>query len=103
MAEILEQLSRAGPSDDDARVPMPGRQDGGTTRVEMERRGVLPPGQRMPDDDDVELATLQAVGGVDDDVRQPPALQLDLQRRPLVSMRDADRQTALSTSTVRPR
>src|SRR4051794_38808396 len=64
---ILEELRGTGAPDDHTGVTVAGRQDGGTSCVEVEGLGVAAAGERMPHYDDVELASLQAVGGVDDD------------------------------------
>ncbi|TVZ05058.1 hypothetical protein EAS64_10580 [Trebonia kvetii] len=61
----VEEPRDASPGDDDARVPVPGRQDAQPPGLEVERGRVVPPAEGVEDDGDLVLGALQAVRGVD--------------------------------------
>jgi hypothetical protein len=88
---VVEELPGAGAADDDACVTVPGREDGGAAGIKMKGSGVAAAGKRVPDEDDVELATLEAVGGVDYDSGEAAALKLNRDSGALVPVRNADR------------
>ena len=87
---ILEQLPRAGAAYDDARMTVSRGEHRRAPGVEVECRRVTTTGERMPDENDIELASLKTVRGVDDDLAQVTPLQLHRDGRALVAMAHAD-------------
>jgi hypothetical protein len=90
----VEQFGNTGPGYDDARVAVPGCQDAQSPGFQVECRRVVSPAQGVEDDGDLVLGTLEAVGGVDPDLRRdarggPGQRLADLVR--LVAVGDADR------------
>jgi hypothetical protein len=67
----VQEFSDPLAGDDDARLPVPRGEYAQPAGLQMERGRVPATGQWMHDDHDLELAALQAVGGVDRDLRLP--------------------------------
>src|SRR5690606_40632172 len=77
-------------ADDDAGVPVAGGEDAEAAGLQVEGRGVGAAGERVEDDGDVVLAALEAVGGVDDDVRDAEGGEGGADRGRLVAVGGAD-------------
>ena len=65
---VIEEAIDPGACNNDARVTVAGGEHAEPADIEMKRASLGLAAEGMPGDHDVELATLQTVGGVDGDV-----------------------------------
>lgn len=91
-----ELITDPATRNDDTGLSVPAQEYAQPTRVEMELAGVPAAREGVPDDDDVKLAALEDIGGINDDLvdgqssLQPGVLQARADVVSLVTVTDAD-------------